>query len=530
MKLNVDFLVLGSGIAGLSYALKVAAHGSVAIVTKRSLLEAATRYAQGGIAAVTIPNEESFASHVQDTLVAGAGLCHEQVVRHVVEQGPEVVRFLVETGVRFSSNAEGSFDLTREGGHSQRRILHAKDATGLVIAQALVAAVQAHPKIAIFEQHIAVDLVTDQKIQQLPAGARSTCLGAYVLDIANQGVKTMRARITLLATGGSGKVYLYTSNPDTASGDGVAMAHRAGCRVSGMEFFQFHPTCLYHPQAKSFLISEAVRGEGGILRLEDGTPFMERYHALKDLAPRDIVARAIDEEMKRTGADCVYLDARSIGAEHLVERFPTIVERCRKYGVDPALEPIPVVPAAHYTCGGVVTNLRAETDLQNLYAAGEVTWTGLHGANRLASNSLLEGAVFASIAAREGVKRLEEANFDASCEIPAWSSTGTTSDDEHLMISATWHEIRWAMWNFVGIVRSDKRLDRALRRIENLTHEIHEYYWGRQITSEVVELRNLAHIALLTIRAAQLRRESRGLHYTVDYPEQDASWIRDIYL
>ncbi|HEU0265072.1 MAG TPA: L-aspartate oxidase [Geobacterales bacterium] len=519
MKIERDFLVIGSGIAGLSFALQAARHGTVSVVTKRDIGESATNYAQGGIASV-LSQDDSFAAHVEDTLIAGAGICHEDVVRMVVEEGPSVITNLVDWGVRFTTSGDGdSFDLTREGGHSQRRILHADDVTGREIQRALVEAARRTPNITIYEHHIGIDLITEAKVLRRRL-ATNRCLGAHVLDIESGAVKTFAAKMTLLATGGAGKVYLYTCNPDVATGDGVAMAYRAGATIANMEFMQFHPTTLYHPHAKSFLISEAVRGEGAILRRRDGTPFMEQHHPLKDLAPRDIVARAIDHEMKVHGDDCVYLDITHKSPDYVRSRFPNIYQTCLGYGLDMTKEPLPVVPAAHYLCGGVAVDTNAETDIRHLYAMGEVAFTGLHGANRLASNSLLEAAVYATHAARHAVEVLASETF-TSPDIPEWDSGTATDSDEMVVVSQNWDEIRRFMWNYVGIVRSTKRLERALSRIRLIQDEIAEYYWNFTVTSDLIELRNIATVAELIVLCAQARKESRGLHYTIDYPERD---------
>ena len=520
MVIQSDFLVIGSGIAGLSFALQAAAHGTVAVVTKREIAESATRYAQGGIASV-FSSEDSFDAHIDDTLVAGAGICHEDVVRMVVEEGPQTIRNLIEWGVKFTTTTKGDeYDLTREGGHSARRILHAEDITGREIERALVEAARQNPNIQVFEYHIAIDLITCAKIARQPV-SNNCCKGAYVLDINGKQVRTFSAGATLLASGGAGKVYLYTCNPDVASGDGVAMAYRAGATVANMEFMQFHPTTLFHPNAKSFLISEAVRGEGAILRRRDGTAFMEKYHHLKDLAPRDIVARAIDNEMKTHGDDCVYLDITHEPSDFVRSRFPNIHQTCMEYGLDMTKDWLPVVPAAHYLCGGVAVNMDGQTDLPGLFAIGEVACTGLHGANRLASNSLLEAAVYAGRAARHATDTVSQQQANARDEIPEWDAGTATNSDEMVVVSQNWDEIRRFMWNYVGIVRTTKRLERAMRRIKLIQAEIEDYYWNFIITSDLVELRNIATISELIITCAQQRKESRGLHYTIDYPERD---------
>ncbi len=522
-----DYLIIGSGIAGLSLALKAATRGSVIIVTKDALPESNSAYAQGGIASVWSP-EDSFDAHMQDTHVAGAGLCHEDVVEAVVREGPDRIRELIALGTNFSRRPGGEdaeYDLGLEGGHSHRRILHAWDATGQEIIRALIAAVRQQPNIRILEKHLGVDLLTSAK----PSGAavQSECWGAYVLNLNTNQVQTIPARVTALCTGGAGKVYLYTSNPDVATGDGLAMAYRAGAPLGNLEFFQFHPTCLYHPKAKSFLISEALRGEGAVLRRPDGAAFMAYYDARAELAPRDIVARAIDSEMKKHGYAHVLLDISHRDADFLRQRFPAISRRCLEFGIDLTKEPIPVVPAAHYLCGGVLTDLNGATSIGRLYAAGEVAMTGLHGANRLASNSLLEAVVFAHRVFVHSETFLAK-DVRRPPTFPEWDPGHATNNDEMVVVTHTWEEIRRLMWNYVGIVRSDRRLARAQRRIALIQEEIREYYWNFLVTGDLLELRNLATVAELIIRCASMRRESRGLHYTLDYPDvDDVNWRRD---
>ncbi|MBX3745594.1 MAG: L-aspartate oxidase [Verrucomicrobiae bacterium] len=520
-----DFVVLGTGIAGLFFALKVAARGRVALVTKKSRADSNTNWAQGGIAAVLGPGD-SFEDHVQDTLDAGAGLCREDIVRTIVSEGPDAIRELIAFGMQFDAiegsdpATRGTPHLTREGGHSRRRVLHYRDVTGREVERALLAATERERNLTVFEGHLAIDLITRRK---LGLAGDDRCLGVYVLDRATGAVKAFQAPVTVLATGGCGKVYLYTTNPDIATGDGVAMASRAGVSIANMEFIQFHPTCLYHPKAKSFLISEAVRGEGGILKTRDGLEFMDRYDARKSLAPRDVVARAIDSEMKRSGAEHVVLEITHKPAPFIISHFPNIYRTCLEYGIDMTKEPIPVVPAAHYQCGGVVTTLDGETSLPGLLAIGEVACTGLHGANRLASNSLLEAVVCARRAARQLLDR-QIAVSDTS--IPPWRSGQAADADEMVVVSHNWDEIRRLMWDYVGIVRTNKRLQRAAKRLALLQEEIREYYWNFTVSADLLELRNIATVAELIVRCALERLESRGLHYNLDYPDPDPAWAQ----
>jgi L-aspartate oxidase len=518
---ETDYLVIGSGIAGLYFALRASEHGRVVVVTKRAPDEANTAYAQGGISAV-FAEDDSFAGHVADTLVVGDGLCREDIVELAVREAPRHIQALADLGAQFGRAPDGSFELGREGGHSARRIVHAKDATGREVERALLAAVAARKdRIEVLSDHMAIDLLSMAKY-----GGPDACFGAYVFDKHTGRVQTIVSRATVLASGGAGKVYLYTTNPDVATGDGVAMAYRAGAKIADLEFIQFHPTCLYHPYAKSFLVSEALRGEGGVLKLRDGSTFMERYHEMKSLAPRDVVARAIDNELKRTGDDFVLLDMTHLPAAFLRERFPNIHARCLDFDIDLTTQPIPVVPAAHYVCGGVVTDEHGRTAVRNLYAIGEVACTGLHGACRLASNSLLEGLVF-------GQRAADDARGATAVRPPGvaeWQSGAAVDSDDAIVVAQNWDEIRRLMWSYVGIVRTDKRLERARRRIELIREEIHEYYWNFKITSDLIELRNLALVAHLVIESARRRKESRGLHFTLDYPAKDERYRRSMVL
>ena len=536
MKMESDFLVIGSGIAGLFFALKVADHGTVSLITKRRIMDTNTSQAQGGIASV-FDALDSFDLHIQDTLVAGDGLCNVEVVEQVVKNGPDRIRELIELGVSFNLKSEGSSDaespglhLTREGGHSHNRIVHAQDMTGMELQKVMTRHVLDHPNITVYENHLAIDLITvstRMKRGLITTTHEDFCCGAYVLDRNTDTVLTFESKITLLATGGCGKVYLYTSNPDIATGDGIAMGYRAGATIANMEFVQFHPTCLYHPNAKNFLLSEALRGEGAILIDKAGHAFMEKYDPRKDLACRDVVARAIDTEMKKSGDDHVYLDISHKDPEFIRSRFPNLYEKCLSFGYDMTKEPVPVVPAAHYMCGGVVTDMNGRTDIARLYAVGETACTGLHGANRLASNSLIEALVYADCAARQAVTDLQEMDFHAP-PAPPWDDMGTSPADELIMVTQNWDEIRRFMWNYVGIVRSDKRLSRAWRRIEMIQNEIREYYWDFKVSSDLIELRNIAMVAELIIRCAMHRKESRGLHYNIEYPKKDdVRWKKD---
>ncbi len=516
-----DVLIIGSGASGLSLALQLAGSGNIkiAVLSKAAISEGATFYAQGGISAV-LDNQDSIESHVDDTLVAGSGLCDPDIVKFVVENGKESIRWLIDIGVKFTRSADpdaNEFHLHKEGGHSHRRIIHSADSTGKAVESTLVSRVRSNANIDLFEFQTAVDLILANRIGM----ATNRCLGAYVYDQKMDKVNVYRAKTVVLATGGAGKVYLYTSNPDICTGDGIAMAWRAGCRIANMEFIQFHPTCLYHPDAKSFLISEALRGEGAKLLQPDRTPFMQRYDSRGELAPRDVVARAIDHEMKRLGADCMYLDISHQSIDFIIEHFPTIYARCLQHGIDISKVPIPVVPAAHYTCGGVVIDRHGQTDVDGLYAIGEVSCSGLHGANRMASNSLLECVVFAHSAYKDIRKKL--AGIDLPAELPPWDETKVTDSDEDVVVAHNWDEIRRFMWDYVGIVRSGKRLKRAQNRIRLLQGEIEEYYSHFRLTNDLIELRNLAVVAELIIECAMARKESRGLHYSLDYPVQSVN-------
>ena len=516
MTQDFDVLIIGSGLAGLTLALQVANTKKVCLVSKREITDSASSWAQGGIAAV-LNSDDSIEAHIEDTLVAGAGLCDVAITRMVAENGRDSIDWLIEQGVGFTREHDNSaLHLTREGGHSHRRVAHVADATGSAVQKTLVGKIREHQNITILENHIAIDLITSKKIGlTIENSAENFCLGAYVLDNATGKVITIAAQQTILATGGAGKVYLYTTNPDVSTGDGVAMAWRAGCRVANMEFIQFHPTCLYHPQAKSFLISEVVRGEGGLLKLPDGTRFMPEHDKRAELAPRDVVARAIDFEMKKRGLDCVYLDITHKSPAFIQEHFPNIYQRCLALGIDITKQQIPVVPAAHYSCGGVMTDDKGCTDIANLYAIGETACTGLHGANRLASNSLLECLVFGRAAAQH----ILQANHHELPSLPAWDESRVTDADEEVLITHTWNELRRFMWNYVGIVRTNKRLSRALHRINMLRDEVNEFYSNFRVSHHLIELRNLLQVAELIVLSAIERFESRGLHYSKDYPD-----------
>lgn len=517
-QLQYDVLIIGSGAAGLCLALRLANQAHIALITKTNLTESSTLYAQGGIS-VVLDKHDSIESHIEDTVGAGAGLCDEDVVTYTVNRAKSCIQWLIDHGVPFTreQQPDGSSDyhLTREGGHSHRRILHSADATGQAIEKTLAQQVAEHPNIDIFENHIAIDLITGNKVGL----SINRCLGAYILDRRQHKVRVFSARHTALATGGAGKVYLYTSNPDVANGDGIAMAWRAGCRVANMEFIQFHPTCLYHPEAKSFLITEAIRGEGGKLCLPDGTPFMKAFDPREELAPRDIVARAIDHEMKRLGAKYVCLDISHKPADFIKQHFPNIYTRCLQYGYDITKKPVPVVPAAHYLCGGVITDIHGHTDIDGLFAIGEMAYTGLHGANRMASNSLLECVVFAESASLDIKRHLKD--YPLPDNLPPWDESRVTDSDEEVVVTHNWEELRRFMWDYVGIVRTDKRLQRAKHRTDLLLQEIAEYYSNFRVTNDLIELRNLVLVADLIIQSAILRKESRGLHYTLDYPKPD---------
>jgi len=515
--LRCDVLIIGSGLAGLTSALKLADHKKVLIVSKREILDSSSQWAQGGVAAV-MSVDDSIESHIKDTEFVGGGLTDPKVARFVASHGKEAIQWLTDLNVPFSRDeTTQQFHLTKEGGHSHRRVVHAKDATGKAIQKTLSEKVKAHPNITILENHIAVDLITEKKSLKVEKIKSNRCLGAYVLNNKTGKVMTVASQETILAAGGVSKVYLYTTNPDVSTGDGVAMAWRAGCRVANMEFIQFHPTCLYHPKAKSFLISEIVRGEGGLLKLPDGSRFMDEYDERGELASRDIVARAIDFEMKKRGIDCVYLDISHKSPDFIKSQFPTIYARCLELGIDITKEWIPVVPAAHYSCGGVMTNLSGQTDLAHLYAIGETAYTGLHGANRLASNSLLECLVFGDAVAKHILhSKIESSSFD----LPRWDESRVTDADEEILITHTWNELRRFMWNYVGIVRTNKRLSRALHRIHMLRDEVHEFYTNFKVSHNLIELRNLLQVAELIVESAIARHESRGLHFSRDYPKQ----------
>ena len=531
---KTEILVIGSGVAGLMFALKTSKYGHVTIVTKKELIDSNTSYAQGGIAAV-FGKLDTFDLHIADSLASGDGLCKQEVAEMVVKNGPERIQELVGLGVNFNLKKQSEeLDLGREGGHSQNRIVHALDATGREVMNVLVRQIKENKNITYYENHIAIDLITfstRMKSGLVTTNRQDYCCGAYVLDKETDQIKTFASNITVLATGGTGKVYLYTSNPDIATGDGIAMAYRAGASVANLEFVQFHPTCLYHPEAKNFLVSEAVRGEGGILVDASGTPFMGKYSPQKDLACRDVVSRAIDSELKKSGDESVFLDITHADKAFVKKRFPNIYQKCISFGIDITKDPIPVVPAAHYMCGGVATDLYGRTDINRLYALGETACTGLHGANRLASNSLLEALVYAHFAAEQTKKDLNDIKADSIPEPPKWDEMGTTPSDEACMVTHNWDEIRRFMWEYVGVVRSNRRLERAKRRIELIQGEIQDYYWDFSVTSDLIELRNIALVAELIIKSAALRQESRGLHYNIQYPDKDdTNYLKDTVL
>lgn len=532
-----DVIIVGTGAAGLTAALQIAEHipqsaaspntlvtePKIALISKGPVCEGSTFYAQGGIAAVIDELNDSIDSHIEDTVNAGAGLCHRDSVKFTTEHGKEAIQWIIDQGVQFSlENDSENYHLTQEGGHSQRRVFHSADATGRAISEGLTQRINRHPNIKVFEHYLAVDLILSQTNPE-------QCVGIYLLDTHNNQVIEVPAKFTVLATGGASKVYLYTSNPDSSTGDGIAMAWRAGCRVANMEFNQFHPTCLYHPKAKSFLVTEALRGEGAKLKLIDGTPFMHKFDAREELAPRDIVAQAIDYEMKRTGSDYVHLDITHKSAEFIKNHFPTIYQRCLEFNIDITREPIPVVPAAHYTCGGIMTDLDGQTDISNLFAIGETAFTGLHGANRMASNSLLECLVFGKAAAEKIKGELE--NYECEATLTPWDDSRVTGSEEGVVVTHNWDELRRFMWNYVGIVRKNKRLMLARQRVNLLKREIDDYYRQYLINGDLIELRNLATVAELIIKSAMQRKESRGLHYTIDYPfRDDKKFLKDTIL
>ncbi|KPL01591.1 MAG: L-aspartate oxidase [candidate division Zixibacteria bacterium SM23_73_2] len=522
MAIKTDFLVIGSGIGGLSYALKVSEVGEVVVVTKKEDSESNTNYAQGGIASV-VSSDDTFEAHIQDTLGAGDGLCKPEVVEKVIKSGPKYIKELLSVGVNFTRDRRGEFDLGREGGHTRKRVLHVQDFTGREIENALLRAVKSKGNIRLYENHIAVDLITEKSSKK-----DIKCLGAFILDIDENKIDTFLSRIILLATGGAGRAYRHTTNPRIATGDGVAMAYRAGAKISNMEFIQFHPTSLYHPQGESFLISEAVRGEGGKLKLRNGKAFMHNYHPLKELAARDVVARAIDSELKKSGDACVFLDITHLNSDFIRTRFPNIYNKCLTLGIDITREWIPVVPAAHYMCGGILTHLNGTTNIKNLFACGEVSMTGMHGANRLASNSLLEAIAFADFAAKSSKSEFKKEKGKRYSGVKNWETKGRFHKKEWVIISHDKKEIQNLMWDYVGIVRSDRRLKRAASRVKIILKEIEEFFGLNPVKEEVVELRNIATIAELIILSAISRKESRGLHYNVDHPERDdKGWKRD---